>query len=46
MAVFIFAAVYWVVSAHKWFKGPIVNVDDKDTPSVTYEEKSEADVQQ
>ncbi|KAJ6469717.1 APC amino acid permease [Mycena vitilis] len=28
MAVFMFAAISWVVSAHKWFHGPIRNVDD------------------
>ncbi|KAF8069210.1 APC amino acid permease [Lyophyllum atratum] len=30
MAVFIFASVSWVLSAHKWFKGPIRNIDDRD----------------
>ncbi|KAJ7643302.1 amino acid/polyamine transporter I [Mycena polygramma] len=28
MAVFMFAAISWVTSAHKWFHGPIRNVDD------------------
>ncbi|KAJ7708712.1 amino acid transporter [Mycena rosella] len=27
MAVFIFATVYWLTSAHKWFHGPVRNVD-------------------
>lgn len=26
-AVFVFASVSWVVSAHKWFTGPIKNID-------------------
>lgn len=26
-AVFIFASVSWIVSAHKWFKGPLPNID-------------------
>jgi hypothetical protein len=28
MAVFIFASVSWVFSAHKWFKGPVKTVDE------------------
>jgi amino acid transporter len=28
MAVFIFATVSWVVSAHKWFKGPVRTIDE------------------
>ncbi|KAG6381802.1 amino acid permease-domain-containing protein [Boletus reticuloceps] len=27
MGVFIFASISWVVSAHKWFHGPIKNID-------------------
>lgn len=33
MAVFVFASVSWMVSARKWFTGPIVNVDDSRTAS-------------
>ena len=40
MAVFIFASISWLVSARKWFTGPITNVDDEDSPSGTYEEKT------
>ena len=28
MAVFIFASVWWVVSARKWFKGPVRTVEE------------------
>ena len=28
VGVFIFASASWVLSAHKWFIGPIRNVDD------------------
>jgi len=28
MGVFFFASISWVVSAHKWFHGPIKNIDD------------------
>jgi amino acid permease (GABA permease) len=28
MGVFVFASISWVVSAHKWFHGPIKNIDD------------------
>ncbi|KAJ7777309.1 APC amino acid permease [Mycena metata] len=28
MSVFIFATISWVTSAHKWFHGPVRNVDD------------------
>ncbi|KII85982.1 hypothetical protein PLICRDRAFT_115199 [Plicaturopsis crispa FD-325 SS-3] len=28
LAVFLFASVSWVISAHKWFTGPIPNIDD------------------
>lgn len=33
MSVFIFASISWIVSAHKWFTGPIVNVTDDDNSS-------------
>jgi hypothetical protein len=39
-AVFIFATASWVLSAHKWFKGPIPNIsDDSSTDKVLQEEK-------
>ncbi|KAG2754882.1 amino acid transporter [Suillus brevipes Sb2] len=28
MGVFVFASISWVVSAHKWFHGPIKNIDE------------------
>jgi hypothetical protein len=28
MGVFIFASISWVVSAHKWFKGPIKTINE------------------
>jgi hypothetical protein len=28
MSVFLFATASWVVSAHKWFHGPVRNIDD------------------
>ncbi|KAJ7705476.1 amino acid transporter [Mycena rosella] len=28
MAVFLFATVSWLTSAHKWFRGPVRNIDD------------------
>ena len=31
MAVFIFACGSWVVSARKWFTGPLPNIDDSST---------------
>ncbi|KAI0940376.1 hypothetical protein AcW1_005133 [Taiwanofungus camphoratus] len=39
MAVFIFASASWVISAHKWFTGPIRNVDSSGTTS--YDEKQQ-----
>ena len=33
MAVFVFASLSWVLSARKWFKGPVRTVDD-DAPPV------------
>ncbi|KAH0836847.1 amino acid/polyamine transporter I [Lanmaoa asiatica] len=33
MGVFIFASISWVVSAHKWFHGPIKNIDPSRTAS-------------
>ena len=41
MAVFIFASVSWVLSARKWFHGPIRTVDgDASSGSLaSYEEK-------
>ncbi|EPQ52993.1 amino acid transporter [Gloeophyllum trabeum ATCC 11539] len=37
MAVFIFAGISWIVSARRWFTGPISNVDMSTT--TTYDEK-------
>jgi len=37
MSVFIFASVYWIVSARHWFTGPVKNVDESQTAS--YDEK-------
>ena len=34
MSVFIFASISWVVSAHKWFHGPIKNIDTNGTESL------------
>jgi amino acid permease (GABA permease) len=34
MAVFIFASLSWVLSARKWFCGPVRNVDDSPTSSM------------
>ena len=31
MAVFAFASVWWVVSARKWFKGPVRTVEEVDS---------------
>ncbi|CCL99550.1 uncharacterized protein FIBRA_01568 [Fibroporia radiculosa] len=40
MAVFVFASASWILSAHKWFIGPIKNVDDSAT--TTFEEKQQS----
>ncbi|KAF9233865.1 amino acid/polyamine transporter I [Melanogaster broomeanus] len=37
MGVFAFAAISWVVDAHKWFHGPIRNIDGTSSPSETKE---------
>jgi hypothetical protein len=29
MAVFIFASLSWIVSAHKWFIGPVKTINDE-----------------
>ena len=28
MAVFIFASISWIFSAHKWFTGPVHTIDE------------------
>jgi len=28
MAVFIFSSLSWVISARKWFRGPVRNIDE------------------
>ncbi|KAF9038687.1 APC amino acid permease [Panaeolus papilionaceus] len=41
MAVFLFASLSWVLSARKWFHGPVRNVDDTSTTaSLNEEDKS------
>ncbi|EPT00889.1 hypothetical protein FOMPIDRAFT_1121835 [Fomitopsis schrenkii] len=37
MAVFVFASASWIISARKWFKGPVTTVGDSVT--LTYDEK-------
>lgn len=44
MAVFIFASVWWVVSARKWFKGPVKTVEGEDGELKEYDEKKGARV--
>ncbi|KXS09263.1 APC amino acid permease [Gonapodya prolifera JEL478] len=41
MVVFVFAFVtgYWVLSAHKWFKGPIVHVTEEELAAMEVDEK-------
>lgn len=33
MAVFLFATVSWVFSAHKWFRGPVRTIEEEEGPS-------------
>ncbi|OJT12513.1 hypothetical protein TRAPUB_10914 [Trametes pubescens] len=44
MAVFIFASVWWVISARKWFKGPVKTVEGEDSELKEYDEKKGAQV--
>lgn len=37
MAVFLFAAVSWVLSARKWFNGPVKTIEEEGT--VAYNNK-------
>ncbi|KAF8957124.1 amino acid permease-domain-containing protein [Flammula alnicola] len=34
MGVFVFASLTWVLSARKWFIGPVRNIDESSTPSL------------
>jgi hypothetical protein len=38
MAVFIFASVSWIVSAHKWFIGPVKTIDEG---AISYDDDKE-----
>ena len=40
MAVFVFASASWIVSARKWFKGPVTTVEDGEMSA--YDEKQRA----
>ncbi len=40
MTVFIFASSWWIISARKWFTGPIRTVSE-DSSTTTYDEKQE-----
>ncbi|KAI0782545.1 amino acid transporter [Abortiporus biennis] len=44
MAVFIFASISWIVSARKWFHGPISNVGKDDSLHTTYDEKTNTQI--
>ena len=39
MSVFIFASLSWVISARKWFKGPVKTVEDRDGIVGEFDEK-------
>ncbi|KAI0328237.1 amino acid transporter [Cubamyces sp. BRFM 1775] len=39
MSVFIFASLSWIISARKWFKGPVKTVEDRDGTIGDYDEK-------
>lgn len=39
MGVFIFAGAYWLLSARKWFKGPVRTVEGESESGSTYDEK-------
>jgi hypothetical protein len=39
MGVFLFASVSWVLSARKWFTGPVSNLNDSNTMSIEKVEK-------
>ncbi|KAH9948734.1 amino acid transporter [Amylocystis lapponica] len=43
MAVFIFASVSWIVSARRWFTGPISNVNESATPTLDEKQQPMAD---
>ncbi|EGO23956.1 hypothetical protein SERLADRAFT_362094 [Serpula lacrymans var. lacrymans S7.9] len=43
MAVFVFASLSWVLSARKWFTGPISNIDSS-SESTSYDEKQDHSV--
>ena len=42
MAVFLFASLSWILSARKWFKGPVRTIED--TAPQTFDEKDSAQV--
>ena len=46
MAVFVFASVSWVLSARKWFKGPVRTVDEGEdvVQEVNHDKKSASQV--
>ncbi|KAI0677734.1 amino acid transporter [Trametes maxima] len=47
MAVFVFAAISWVVSARKWFKGPVKTILEEEGASTgAYDEKKSARVEE
>lgn len=39
MGVIIFAGTYWLISAHKWFTGPVRTVEGGSESSSTYDDK-------
>ncbi|KAI0705733.1 amino acid transporter [Cerioporus squamosus] len=39
MGVFIFASLWWMISAHKWFRGPVRTVDYQDAHELEEKEK-------
>ncbi|KAF8888060.1 amino acid transporter [Infundibulicybe gibba] len=38
MAVFLLSGMSWVLSAHRWFSGPVPNITDSDRPSPQHSE--------
>ncbi|KAI0638666.1 amino acid transporter [Trametes polyzona] len=46
MAVFIFASLSWIISARKWFKGPVKTVEDESGSTSEYDDKKDVGVEE
>ncbi|TFK85166.1 amino acid transporter [Polyporus arcularius HHB13444] len=46
MGVFVFASLWWIISAHRWFRGPVRTVDEQEPAELEEKEKEATQIEE